>query len=553
MINKGGIVLNFKYWLKITIVSIIVIMITIIIASVALVYFINPNKYKPLIIKEIYNAFQINLEIKGDISWKILPKIQLEIHNVNIKNPKIFAYEENFLQINTLYVALNLKSLLKNNFSINEFLIDGGELNLIRENNLKNWNELFKLANKENNKTTKINDDKNNKFKFSIDNIQLSNFLIKYIEHDKKIINKYFIKNFEINSGFLGKFLITDNEIFLKNVVLIVNNILHVNINFNKNEKNNYYGKINIHNFDYPKLANSLDFIPKFKSIKEEALNNITADFLIDGNSEHLNLKEINVNNKSIHLSGNVNVINFSPLLIKNNIALNKLAIDHFINLNGYKFLINSTSINGEITNNNNFYLKEYVKSDDLILNGIDIGEMINKFDDTLSPTKDIHTIVNSIYLSTLINSLQSYVQLMKSKKINLDKISKFDKFETNLTYNNNVLVNKNINLYSKQLFSNGEGNVNFANNQLSYTLNTKLHSDKNKSILDDITFRTYLSGTTDNIKTNTDWPLVLRQVIQYYSKNGLYDINKTVQDETNKAVNQAKEKAQNYINNLFK
>lgn len=542
--KRGGVMVNFKYWFKVIIISMIIILVAIMILSITLIYFINPDKYKPLITKAVYNAFQINLEINGTINWKILPKIQLEVHNINVKNPKLFITDKNFLHVNTLYVALNLKSLLKNKFSINEFRIDGAELNLIKDRHFKNWQEFFKYSNKKN----------DNSFQFSINKIQLHNILIKYIEKDKRKTNKFFIENFEINTGFFGKILITSTKIFFKDVAIILNNILHININFNKSEANSYIGKVNVSSFNYNKLSDSLDFIPKFKNIKNEALNNISIDFIFNGDRNHVSIKGIDINNKNIKASGEVNIDGFSPLLIKDTILLNKFDIGDIIDLDGYKLLVNSTIIKGAINVNDSLTVKQSIKSNELMLKGINIQEIINKFDEILSPTKNINHIVSSAYLSTLVDALQSYIRAIRSeKKINLEKVSNFDTFETNLIYNGNVLTNKDIIFYGKQLISNGNGYVNFNNNQLSYTLNTKLHSDNNKSILEDIIFRTYITGTTDNRKIDTDWPFVLKQIIQYFSKNGLYEVNRAIQTETKKSIEQVKEKAQNYINNLLK
>ena len=60
-------------------------------AIVALVLFVNPNQFKPLIVEQTQKHTGLELVIEGDISWKFFPSLGFELGKTELRNPQGFC------------------------------------------------------------------------------------------------------------------------------------------------------------------------------------------------------------------------------------------------------------------------------------------------------------------------------------------------------------------------------------------------------------------------------------------------------------------------------
>jgi len=58
-----------------------VLLVVVLGAVAALVLFVNPNQFKPLIVEQTKKQTGLDLMIEGDIGWKFFPSIGFEIGN----------------------------------------------------------------------------------------------------------------------------------------------------------------------------------------------------------------------------------------------------------------------------------------------------------------------------------------------------------------------------------------------------------------------------------------------------------------------------------------
>ena len=85
----------------------------------ALISFVDPNDFKPLISREVKNVTGRDLNINGDISWSFWPNVGLSITKVGLSNPEGFA-EKNLLQFNEASLSVAVTPLMSKTLQINK-------------------------------------------------------------------------------------------------------------------------------------------------------------------------------------------------------------------------------------------------------------------------------------------------------------------------------------------------------------------------------------------------------------------------------------------------
>ena len=127
-----------KKLIKYTLYSILGIVAVVAIAVVLLVTVVNPNRFKPFIVKAVYQSTGRTIALDGDISWKIYPNLGVNIKQVALSNPSGFS-ESNFMTLNSADVSVGLIPLLSNHIVVKTLAIDGLNLALIKQNGVNNW------------------------------------------------------------------------------------------------------------------------------------------------------------------------------------------------------------------------------------------------------------------------------------------------------------------------------------------------------------------------------------------------------------------------------
>ncbi|RJX68459.1 AsmA family protein [Vibrio sinensis] len=105
----------------------IAIPITIVIAAIlALVIFVNPNQFKPLIVEQAKKQTGLDLVIDGDISWQFFPSIGFELGKTALRNPQGFS-QENLFKVDSVGIDIAVSPLLDNQLEIGNVSLDGAE------------------------------------------------------------------------------------------------------------------------------------------------------------------------------------------------------------------------------------------------------------------------------------------------------------------------------------------------------------------------------------------------------------------------------------------
>ena len=118
---------KFIKWLGITILAIIIVFF---IAVVILANTINPNRFKPLITQQVYNATGRTLTINGDIHWSFFPSVGLNIDQATLSNSDGFGSTP-FATVKHLGIGIKVLPLLAKNVSTSDITIDGLNINLM--------------------------------------------------------------------------------------------------------------------------------------------------------------------------------------------------------------------------------------------------------------------------------------------------------------------------------------------------------------------------------------------------------------------------------------
>jgi len=191
---------KFIKWLGITILAIIIVFF---IAVVILANTINPNRFKPLITQQVYNATGRTLTINGDIHWSFFPSVGLNIDQATLSNSDGFGSTP-FATVKHLGIGIKVLPLLAKNVSTSDITIDGLNINLmLNAANQNNWtfNQKNTPSNTQASATqTKSTDTSSNaayNFTFNIPRIDIKNSSL--IWSDTSSGQKTEIKNIQLN------------------------------------------------------------------------------------------------------------------------------------------------------------------------------------------------------------------------------------------------------------------------------------------------------------------------------------------------------------------
>ncbi|MDB1124429.1 AsmA family protein [Vibrio algarum] len=103
--------------------------VVIVLAIAALLLFVNPNQFKPLIVEQTKKQTGMDLIIDGDISWQFFPSLGLSLGKTELKNPAGFK-NENLLKIEGIGVDVSVMPMFSKELYIGNVSLDGAEIYL---------------------------------------------------------------------------------------------------------------------------------------------------------------------------------------------------------------------------------------------------------------------------------------------------------------------------------------------------------------------------------------------------------------------------------------
>ncbi|MBV8853394.1 MAG: AsmA family protein, partial [Sinobacteraceae bacterium] len=107
----------------------------------ALLLFVDPNKYRGDIQQAVQQHLGRQLTIQGKIELKILPFLAVALHDVQLGNPPGFGTQP-FATVRSASVGVKLLPLLAKRIEVSRIAIDGLSATLVSRGETNNWQDL---------------------------------------------------------------------------------------------------------------------------------------------------------------------------------------------------------------------------------------------------------------------------------------------------------------------------------------------------------------------------------------------------------------------------
>jgi AsmA protein len=99
----------------------------VVIAVAALLLFVDPNQFKPMLVEQTKKQTGMELVIDGDIGWQFFPSLGLSLGKTELKNPEGFKNED-LLKIDGISVDVSVMPLFSKELYIGNVSLDGAEI-----------------------------------------------------------------------------------------------------------------------------------------------------------------------------------------------------------------------------------------------------------------------------------------------------------------------------------------------------------------------------------------------------------------------------------------
>lgn len=107
----------------------------------ALLLFIDPNRYRGDIERVVKEHTARDLLIQGKLGLKVLPRIALSVQDVQLSNPPGFGSQP-FLTVRDARIGVKLLPLLGKRIEVSRIALDGVTVNLVSRGEQNNWKDL---------------------------------------------------------------------------------------------------------------------------------------------------------------------------------------------------------------------------------------------------------------------------------------------------------------------------------------------------------------------------------------------------------------------------
>lgn len=190
-----------KKLISITIKIVLAVVLLGLISLFALGYYFNPERVKPMVVTYVQEHYKRNIGI-GDVSWKIFPRLGISIKDITLSNAPGFG-DGQFAVLKGATIFVDTMKLFSGKVHVSTLELQGptADLKVSAQGN-NNWNDLIAANNSPAAKTdAAASADKTS----GIQNIELNIESIEVIDgaftyQDQKSGEKFEIKNFNLSS-----------------------------------------------------------------------------------------------------------------------------------------------------------------------------------------------------------------------------------------------------------------------------------------------------------------------------------------------------------------
>ena len=190
----------FKF-IRILLGTVITLIITVILAAIILINWVDPNHFKTPIGEQLSKAMGREVKLTGDMRWRFYPNLGLTLNDVQIDNPKTFKTPV-FAKASHLDLHIRLLPLIEGKLLINKIHLKDLHLNLIvNKNGERNWTFEKKKAPASQKTSEPVTNKSNSRLKLqeiSVAKVHITNANIQYIDKQKN--QRYHIKQFNFKS-----------------------------------------------------------------------------------------------------------------------------------------------------------------------------------------------------------------------------------------------------------------------------------------------------------------------------------------------------------------
>ena len=339
------------------------------------------------------------------------------------------------------------------------------------------------------------------------------------------------------------------NSVELPNNVLVLNDSLTVNL-----------ANVKVVNFAEPKLSGTID-MPQFNFNKlllqsgikpiqlanSSWLNNCKFSTSFSATANSLNLPALKLTIGDTNIAGNLSFNSLKPLVVNENLAVDMLDLSDIADINGFKVVNRGISLSGS----SNFSSlgvagltgRQFLKVANITVKGIDVNEMIHRFDKSINRFGAANGDVQKILVSTpeiinTVNKIQHEVTSALSPGVkDYTKTTNFGSLELNANINRGVVSPSIFKLSGSTMLVNGAGSVNLNNKALNYKANSRLVVAGINPIFSQLTLPMTVGGSINKPSLSFDWLSIQNQFLKYLLNKNKDKVEKVIKDNINQAV----------------
>lgn len=129
--------------IKFLLTTVLVILLLAIAVPAILLFTVDPNQFKPQLESQVNNATGLSLNIKGDLSWRFLPSLSMNIGSTEVHTARAYDGDTLLAKLESIETGVNLPALLTKNLQIEKLKVNGLLLRMVTNTKGKaNWEDI---------------------------------------------------------------------------------------------------------------------------------------------------------------------------------------------------------------------------------------------------------------------------------------------------------------------------------------------------------------------------------------------------------------------------
>src|ERR1700761_3980408 len=186
---------------RIVAIAVAVVAALVVVGAVALLLFVDPNRYRGDIQHAAQQHTGRDLAIKGKLELKVFPWLAVAVHDVELGNPPGFGTQP-FATVENASIGVKLLPLLSSRLEVSTISISGVTVNLISRGEQNNWKDLSESKDEGKGNTPATGNSSSGtsgQGSLSIEGVDVTKTTVALTDEVKKTITR--VSDFELHSG----------------------------------------------------------------------------------------------------------------------------------------------------------------------------------------------------------------------------------------------------------------------------------------------------------------------------------------------------------------